>query len=95
MSKSKQNKKTSKEEQQVPDIEYGFLVVKTKAGDHMVQILKDSDVPEPQSVNDVYNSCTSVCKNIQIQQTAEAISAAMAMAAKVQSQADKGIVVPK
>lgn len=85
--------KAKKNTNEAIEIEYGFLAVKTKTGEHVVQVLKDSDVPEPATINDVYATCETICRNIQTQNIAETISKAMALAA--QAQEKKGIVVPK
>lgn len=83
------------------NVEYGFIVLKTKEGDVRVQPFNDKEeITKPPTFDDIYNCCTTICRNIETQQTAQAIAQMMAQVAKQQPTQDGmkktegGIVIP-
>lgn len=84
------------------EIDFGFIIIKTE-GAYRVTPLKDED-GEPLFENlrgeDVYQACDAICRSIQVEQTAQAITNGMMQVAQqaqaaAEGKTEGGIVLPK
>lgn len=80
------------------DIAMGFLVTKNSEG--AIEVKNIEDITAPVTLDEIHNACSTVCRNIEVQQTAQAIIGGMQQVAEAAQQAsqgksESGLVLPK
>lgn len=84
---------------ELQDVEFAAIILKDKEGAVKVMPFPEKEgIPAPPSLNDVYDACHTIVRNIDNQQTAQAVHmammSAMQQAQEHQNKTKSGLVVP-
>lgn len=76
--------------------QFACILIKDEDGSVKVVPFSEEGVTQPDSLDDVYNACNTIMRNIDQQQQAAAVSIAMLGALKqAQGKTDSGVILPR
>lgn len=85
-----------KEDIDLTKAQFACILVKEEDGTVKIVPFSEENVTAPNSLDDVYNACNSIMRNIDQQQQAAAVSMAMLGALKqAQGVTESGIITPR